>query len=49
MKTRGPTRRWDLDMERIFKNRCILCGRIIPDGSSICAECRRKQNKFLID
>ena len=45
MRTRGPTRRWDLDIEKIFKNRCIICGKPISPGDSICAECRRRQSK----
>ena len=29
---------------RRLPNRCILCGRVIPDGYSICATCRARMN-----
>jgi len=45
MKTRGPTVRWDLNIEKIFKNKCIYCGKVIPAGKIICDECRRKQGR----
>lgn len=29
-------------------NRCIMCGRIIPQGFAICATCNRERLKGLI-
>lgn len=28
-----------------FVNRCILCGKIIPAGSSICDNCKRRMRR----
>lgn len=41
-------RKFRIPTEKIkFVNRCIMCGRIIPSGYSICATCNRKRIKNL--
>ena len=42
---RGPTKRWGLNYNFIYKNRCMLCGRVIPTGSSICGYCANKRRR----
>jgi uncharacterized OB-fold protein len=42
---RGPTKRWGLNYDYIFRNRCLLCGKVIPAGSTICSSCASKRRR----